>query len=189
MNVIAILLAAGALGASAGAPGTAAFATQVPHGPIPPAEAAFCATLDDFAARDRAAGMNEIKLAALRGQRASALASSAPEGTFTGWVGTIVDLHRTFQGRDILRVKLPCRGEVATWSSFVPDLFDKTQIPSDSSLFETLSHLRPGTPVVVSGSFVASREDGFRDARTSEKESMSDPEFIVHFRSVAAASR
>jgi hypothetical protein len=210
MKALAMLIAGAALASSAPQPSTAAESAErltprqsrpaapaplasrggslapggAPAVSVPPPEARLCATLDEFAARDRAAGMNEMKLADLRDKRGTALTRSLPEGGFTNWVGTIVDLHTGFEGKAVLRVQLPCRGALETWGSFISDIFDKTQIPRDSKLFATLSHMRTGSQVAVSGSFIPSREDGFREASATERASMTDPEFVVHFRSV-----
>jgi hypothetical protein len=181
MNLLSLMLAAAALQAGP------ALAPPVAATPIPPAEVRFCAALDRYAVRYRAAGLDEMRLDALRERRARKLAELAPDGAFTGWVGTIVESRTGFEGKAILRVQLPCRGALATRSGFLADLFDRTQIPAGSPLFAALAGLKVPAPVVVSGRFIGSRENGFRQGNASEAAKMAEPRFIVHFRSIARA--
>jgi hypothetical protein len=180
MKAVAVLIFCGALGARA--PST----VTRPAPSLPPTEAALCATLDTFAAQDRAAGANTMKLAHLRWDRRKALLRAVPGGRFTSWLGTVADLHTGFEGKAALRIELPCRGALATWGGFFSDLFDRTQISRDSELYPAVTHMKRGSAVTVSGRFVLAREDGFREASLDEQASMRHPEFIVHFKSIAA---
>jgi hypothetical protein len=194
MTPLALLVAAATLAAAAPtnpAPGPPPAGGSSPAGaqaPMPSSEAALCAVLDEYAPRYRAAGMSEMKVASLRADRAKGLEEAVPGGSFEHWVATVEDLHPGFEGKAVLRVRLPCRGSLATWDSFFPDLFDKTQIPRDSDLFPAVERLKPGSTVAVSGTFLSSRDDGFREASTTERTGMTHPKFIVHFRSVAERS-
>jgi hypothetical protein len=180
MKALAVLAFCSALGAAA--PST----VTRPAPSLPPTEAALCATLNTFAAQDHAAGANTMKLAHLRWDRRKALLRAVPGGRFTSWLGTVADLHKGFEGKAALRIDLPCRGAIGTWGSFFSDLFDKTQIPRGSELYTTLTRVKRGSPVTVSGRFVLAREDGFREASLDEQASMRHPEFIVHFDSITA---
>jgi len=132
------------------------------------------------------AAPNELKKSALRSERRKALASALQTFEFTDWVGTIVTMETTSEGKAHLAIKLQsCPIKIQNWNNELSDLGSNTLIAKGSDLFNAVADLAEGKVVKVSGTFRKGAKDHIEEQSLTEDGSMTEPEFTVKFSKVS----
>jgi hypothetical protein len=155
--------------------------------PLPQDQKAFCNAVNGFISQYDAAP-NELKRSAVRVARKQKLQELLTSLQFDGWLGELTEMGTTSDGSAYVTVKLEGNPIVIrTWNNGLSDISDKTLIPVNSPLFNAISDLKKGVRVKVGGQFVAGEQDYIREQSLTEKGSMTEPEFSVHFTMVEKA--
>lgn len=132
------------------------------------------------------AAPNELKKSALRSARRKALADALQTFEFTDWVGTIVTMETTSEGKAHLAIKLQSTPiKVQNWNNELSDLGSNTLIAKGSELFNAVAELAVGNLVRVSGTFRKGAKDHIDEQSVTEEGSMTEPEFTVKFSKIA----
>jgi len=154
-------------------------------------EQAFCNVVKAAATVYKSAedqGANELQLSKLRSSRRDALKKAVKNGVVKDWLGVIQELHTNGDGDATLMVALPPCGEgvhLMTWTVGFADADDHTIIKQSSPLYAVLMKLRPGSIIKLSGKFLPSDQDAFKEASVTESGSMREPEFLLLFSLIA----
>lgn len=152
----------------------------------PPAERSFCQILEESRQRysqAKQSGANQLKLSKIRGDRRKKFAQLGFRRA-VAWHASVATLETNSQGKAVFRVVLPCGAKLKTWNNEFSDMADDTLIGQASEIFEVISELKGGQDIRVSGVFIGSDEDHFKESSLTENGSMLDPEFIFRFQSV-----
>jgi len=162
-------------------------APKAPDIPVPAKQEAFSQAVTKFYQPYNEAP-NDLKKSVLRTNRKSEIKTVLGSArSFKEWIGKINTLQTTGDGKAVLSIKLLGSGvQLKTWNNGLSDIGDDTLIKQSSSLFATIAELKVGSRVKISGSFIKSTQDYVRESSMSEHGSMTDPEFIVKFKSVSA---
>jgi hypothetical protein len=147
---------------------------------MPPEERAFIAIVHDSAAAYRAK-QDE----ATRAKRAKDIcAILAPARPVVGWIGRIVKLTPTSDGKSELGFVIGQDIHIKTWDSRLSDASDKTLIAPDDPLFAAATAFKERRLARFSGEFIGSDVDCVRVANPTLEDSMIQPEFIFRFTDV-----
>jgi hypothetical protein len=162
---------------------------SVPAGPaIPESQAAFTDVI--ATARDAYdAAANDLAKGGERPKRGLALCSEQRSTEVKEWVGTVYRLSTNSEGRGVLSVELPGDIWLSTWNIALADAGSNTLIATESPLFATLSTLKEGQPVIVSGVLFEDQAgvDCFKEMSMLMDSTMSQPEFLFRFTGVRPA--
>jgi uncharacterized protein len=129
-------------------------------------------------------GRTEIQQGAARPARAQALCRLLPSRDARNWVGKIYKLSTNGEGRGVLEVQIAPDIYVETTNNALSDAFDHTLIDPQSTLFRALTQLQEGQKIQFSGSFLPSDTDCFRETSLTLNGSITEPAFLMRFRSV-----
>jgi hypothetical protein len=180
-SVVSLLVVGAALFRMGAFPGTS---NASDHVPIPADQAAFVSTVESFYQPYRAAP-NELKKSALRTERRNALEKALPSTQVVGWVGTLESMQTTSDGKAYISIRLyGSTVRVKTYNNGPSDLFERTLIGQGTPLYNTVAALSTGDLVSFTGEFLSGK-DFIREASVTEEGSMTEPEFIFRFTSVA----
>jgi hypothetical protein len=124
---------------------------------------------------------NDMQKGATRPARAQSLCAGLPSGLFENWAGKITRLSSNNEGRGVLAIEIGTDVELKTWNNSVSDAGDNTLIAPTSALFNSVSAMRVGQLVRVSGMLVRERTDCFKEGSMTVSGAMTEPEFIVRF--------
>lgn len=130
-------------------------------------------------------GKNPSQQGAVRPMRARGLCKILPSHYVRNWVGTVQTATRTEKGRGVLSVEIAPGILVRTWNNTLADSADHTLIDPNSQVFGSLSGLRAGQTILFSGTFPASDTDCIEESGLTAHDSLTDPQFIMNFQSVA----
>lgn len=129
---------------------------------------------------------NELQQNVLRDERRDAVVSATgADENASGWVGTIKRLETNTEGKAILSVRLSPNTSIQTWNNALSDFGSDTLIEKGTKLYNTLMGLEVGDRVEVSGRFFPSGQDGFQETSITLRGSMTDPEYLFKFSTVA----
>ncbi len=103
------------------------------------------------------------------------------------WVGTIYKLSSNNDGKGVLEVQIASDVWIKTWNNSFSDISDYTLIEPESSLFSNASSLKKGQSIKFSGNFIRETSDCLREGSMSISGSMTEPEYIMRFSSIAAS--
>jgi hypothetical protein len=131
-------------------------------------------------------GQNEMQKGAARPMRAQAICNVLPRRHASNWIGTVNRLSTNGEGKGVLYIQIAPDIYVKTWNNALSDMFDKTLIDPQTSLFRTVSQLHEGQKVRFSGDFPASDTDCFEEPSLTLGGSITEPEFVIRFESVTA---
>lgn len=155
---------------------------------MPPDQAAFCRAVETGITQYRAAisqGVNELKKTNLRTARKRAIQQALGSLKVSGWVGQVASMGTTSDGLAYVAVQIPCGATIMTWNNGLSDIGDATLIRNGSALYGAVADLSDKQAITFSGRFVAAREDYVKESSLTESGSMTDPEFIFRFASIA----
>jgi membrane-associated protease RseP (regulator of RpoE activity) len=130
-------------------------------------------------------GKNPSQQGAARPMRAHGLCEILSSHSVQNWVGTVETVTRTEKGRGVLSVEIAPGILVRTWNNTLADSADHTLIDPSSAVFGSLSGLRAGQKVLFSGTFPASDTDCIEETGLTAHDSLTGPQFIMNFQSVA----
>jgi len=130
-------------------------------------------------------GTNPSQQSTARPVRARSLCKILPSHSVQNWVGTVETVTRTEKGRGVLSVEIAPGILVRTWNNTLADSADHTLIDPNSQVFGSLSGLRAGQTVLFSGTFPASDTDCIEESGLTAHDSLTEPQFIMNFQSVA----
>jgi hypothetical protein len=133
----------------------------------------------------------EIRKTNVRFARKEAMARlfSGSEGLrFQGWVGRVESLKTESAGEAALAISLLGTSVVIrTWNNSFSDSSAHTMISRNDDLYQSLTNIKEGDVVTVSGTLLGSSElDYLREGSLTEAGSMTGPEFIVRFSEIRA---
>jgi len=151
---------------------------------VPDRQKSFVALTADFERRFNSSA-NELQQNALRDERRTALLAVLPELSVTGWIGKITKLETNSEGRALVSVRVSPNTSLTTWNNALSDLGSNTLIEKDSQLYGVLMNLKIGDEVKLSGRLFPSETDGFHETSVTIRGSMTDPEYLFDFHSVA----
>ena len=189
LAIIGSIISGGSSNKSGGDSSSGSAASSSPQNtiPLPQDQKAFCDAINGFISQYNAAP-NELKKSAVRVARKQKLQELLPSLQFDGWIGELTEMGTTSDGSAYVAVKLEGNiVKIQTWNNGASDIGDKTLIPVNTPLFNTISDLKKGIRVKVSGQFVAGEQDYVGEQSLTENGSMTEPEFSVHFTSVGKA--
>jgi hypothetical protein len=180
-------------GVPAPPPSIPAVATAVPPTPEADdrsAEERFIAQINKASAAYNSAP-NDMAQGAVRTMRARALCGVLPDGDAHDWTGTIESMSSTNDGRGVLSIRISPHITISTMNNaFSDSLGDQpTLIAVGSPLWSSVVQMKPDQPVVFSGRFSRSNDDCFAETSLTVSGGMSDPDFVMRFYSVSAASK
>lgn len=165
--------------------GSAVATTAAAYEVLPVSQRAFLAVVTDYQARFRSAS-NELQQSSLRDERSAALLKAlGGRLTIEGWSGTLRKLETNTEGKAIVTVRLAPNVDLKTWNNALSDAMHETMIAKGTPLYATLMHMSVGDPVMVSGSFVQSDQDGVWETSMTIDGSMTAPEFLFHFSTIS----
>lgn len=153
--------------------------------PLPQAEASFVASVDKWR-KTYAAGANDMAKGAARPARAKDICTLMKSAFIAGWIGTVETLSSNGDGLGVLSVKISDDVVLKTWNNSVSDVGDHTMIDPTSNLFHKAISLKVGQRVAISGAFIPSKTDCFREGSITLAGSLQSPEYIFQFSDIAA---
>lgn len=155
-----------------------------PSVPYPADEAAFVEAVKSMGQAHRDAP-NELKKSAIRTQRKAALSLAlSGKRQFTGWVGRLVAMKTTSDGKAHVSIRVAQKIHLKTWNNDLSDIGDKTLIEQTSPLFASIAELKENDIVRIDGELLPSKQDFVKETSLTEEGSMTDPEFLVRFSSI-----
>jgi hypothetical protein len=132
-------------------------------------------------------GQNDMQKGAARPMRAQAIARVVPSRRVHDWIGTVTELTTNGEGKGVLMIQSGPDTSVRTWNNALSDISDTTMIDPQSPLFQTVLQLHKGQKVRFSGTFMASQTDYIEECSMTLGGSITEPEFIMRFASIAPA--
>jgi hypothetical protein len=158
---------------------------------VPPqAEVWFVASVDKWR-KTYAAGANDMAKGAARPARARdicALMKYRGAYKVAGWIGTVKTLSSNNDGLGVLSVEVGDDIALKTWNNSVSDASDHTLIDPTSIIFHKASSMKVGQKVVITGTFIPSQTDCFREGSMTLAGSLESPEYIFQFFDIAAVN-
>jgi len=133
-----------------------------------------------------AAGANDMAKGAARPARAKDICSLMKSAFITGWIGTVETLSSNGDGLGVFSVKVGNDIALKTWNNSVSDASDHTLIDPASTVFHKASSMKVGQKVVITGTFIPSKTDCFREGSMTLAGSLESPEYIFQFFDIAA---
>ena len=130
-------------------------------------------------------GRNQAQQGAARPMRARGLCRVLAGHVAQNWVGTVETVTGTEKGNRVLSVRIAPDIVIKTWNNSLSDAFDHTMIERNSRLFGSVSNLRAGERVMFSGKFPPSATDCIEESSLTLHDSLTAPEFIMNFQSIA----
>lgn len=127
------------------------------------------------------AARNDMEKGAIRRQRAAQLCSEFRYDRIVGWVGEIVHLSSSSDGRGVLSVNIGDGIQLQTWNNSFSDIGYRTLIDPETILSRNLRALSEGDFVRFSGIFFSDRADCFHETSLKQRGSMEEPEFVFRF--------
>ena len=126
----------------------------------------------------------ELKLQLYKRKRIKELSNFDYE--FVNWEGKIQAIDSVGDEYAYVSISVCKDVTIKTWNNEFSDMMmnEKTLIHIDDELYELLLDLEKGTKVITSGSFNQSDSDFFNESSMTDKGSLSEPEYIVHFRKI-----
>lgn len=137
-------------------------------------------------ARDRyRTASEEPTRRSIRASRKASICEVLGSLAVKGWVGTIDRVSSGSNGKGTLKVSIGSGIRAKTWENLLTDIGYDTLIDADSRLFRTVSAMKEGSRVKISGTLVSSDFDCAKVASTTRDQAMMEPEFIFRFSSVS----
>jgi hypothetical protein len=164
---------------------SAAAAPARPVTPSPQAETSFVAAVDKWR-QAYATGANDMAKGAARPARAKEVCSIMKSPAVERWIGTVDTLSSNGDGLGVVAVKIGDDVVLKTWNNSVSDANDHTMINPESDVFRKASSPKTGQKVAVSGTFIPSKTDCFREGSITLAGSLQSPEYIFRFSDIAA---
>ncbi|WP_421579754.1 hypothetical protein [Shinella sp. M31] len=166
--------------------GSGAVATAAtPEQALPKTQLAFLDVVADYQARFRSAS-SELQQSASRDERRTALLNAfGSRLTVDGWLGTLHKLETNTEGKAIVTIRLAPNVDLKTWNNALSDVMHETMIEKGTPLYTALMEMAVDDPVMVSGSFVHSDQDGAWETSMTIDGSMTAPEFLFHFSTIS----
>ena len=130
------------------------------------------------------AAANDLAKGGTRAMRKKEICAVLHSMSVQQWKGTIAKLSSNSEGKGVLYVKIAPDVQLTTWNNRISDMSDDTLIEPSSSLFQTLSHLKTGDAVTISGSFVQADQDCVKESSMTLSGSMLSPDFVFRFSEV-----
>lgn len=127
------------------------------------------------------AGSNELQKSLTRRDRKRALSGLLPSLKVNDWMGKLVKMGTTSDGKAYIAVEVASNIHLKTWNNALSDISSKTLFDQDTNIYRFISGLREGQSVQFSGSFLPSDKDFLEEASVTEHGSMTSPEFIFRF--------
>jgi len=134
------------------------------------------------------AAENDLAKSAVRDARRKELCeTSEPFQTDAVWTGVVETLTTNGDGKGVLAVKIAPHVTVQTWNNGLSDIGSETLLPIGSDLFQAAQRLKDGQRVKFTGNFFQSGQDCIEEGSLTIDGAMTDPEFIIRFRSLTPA--
>lgn len=124
---------------------------------------------------------NDMLRGATRPARAKEICSILRALGASHWTGSIYQLSSNNDGKGVIELQIARNTYVRTWNNALSDISDRTLIPTESPLFERVSHLATGQTVTFSGTFISDANDCIKESSLSVSGAMREPEFIMRF--------
>jgi len=132
---------------------------------------------------------HDMATGAARPARAKEVCSIMKSAVVESWIGTIDTLSSNGDGLGVMAVKIGDDVVLKTWNNSVSDASDHTMIDPDSDVFRKASSLKAGQQVAVSGTFIPSKTDCFREGSITLAGSLQSPEYIFRFSDISGIDR
>jgi hypothetical protein len=141
---------------------------------------AFCDVLVEYNRRYMAAE-NDLKASALRTERAQALRKVVADGNVIQWPVTLREMTTTSGGNAVVVLALPCRPfTVGTYNNELSDLLGgDTLIRQGSETYDFFAARKVGDSMLINGSLVPDKRDGFTVTGLTERDVMTAGHFLV----------
>lgn len=144
---------------------------------LPEDQKGFLAVMADAAAEYDEAPNELIQSRIDRERKVASREFVGDGGLVTNWVGILETLGTNGDGNGVVTIRGNDQVAFKTWNNALSDMEDKTLIPHDSELYETLAKLSEGTAVAFTGHLMG-------ESSMTERGSVMEPEFIVRFSSI-----
>jgi len=151
---------------------------------MPEGQKRFIAAIESGRAAFRA-GRNEMAQGASRPARATDICSAIKDARASNWIGQIAKLSSNSDGLGVLQIRIAPDVHIETWGNALSDYGDNTLISPKSPVFAAAVQMENGQWVTFSGTFVRSSTDCVRERSLTIRGSMTEPSFIMRFRSVS----
>ena len=173
-----LLIAATLMLIACGGGGNVGSGSTNPNVPLPTDQTDFVRIVESFFEPYKQAP-NDLKKSALRADRRTALEKNVPSRTATDWVGSIKSMRTASSGE--AHISLQLAGSKAII------LKNRTGIENGSPLYSAISTLSKGDLVRFCAAFKPgdNKLDFIEEASLTEAGSMTEPEFVVTFSSMA----
>ena len=168
---------------------------------LPPDQHTFLGMISSYAEAYKGQN-NELKKSQMKNTRDAALRQSGLANP-TNWKGTLASFGTNSDGKAYVSVALPSGGsityrgpdgkdytapvadvEIKTWNNGLSDIGSDTLIAQGTPVFNALSDLEKGDPVVFSAVFLPDEKNVVEIGNLTENGKMTSPEFIVRFTSI-----
>ncbi|WP_316224977.1 MULTISPECIES: hypothetical protein [unclassified Bradyrhizobium] len=126
----------------------------------------------------------DFRKGATRPARGKALCQFKSNRDVSDWIGKVTTLTTNGDGKGVVEISISDHITIKTWNNSLSDISDATLIEPGSSVFNQLGELHRGDKVKFSGGLSRSDTDCFREGSMTLQGSMTDPEFIMRFRSI-----
>lgn len=156
-------------------------AAQMP--PMPAAEANFIAAVVG-ARSDYKSAPNEMAAGAVRASRRENVCAAVKSAQVRDWIGTVVTLSSSDDGKGVLKVALAQDISVTTGAFYYSYSGNRTLIEPGSSVFNDAVKLQRGDKVAFSGVFFSSKVDCWDEKGSSLRESMTSPTYTFRFSAI-----
>ena len=157
---------------------------------VPAQQRSFTSLVESFVPSYNSAD-TEIRKTNVRFERKDALTqyfSRSGGLQFKGWVGEVHNLTTESDGKASLSVALKgSETVIKTWNNSFSDSPSHTMISRGDALYPSLTDIKDGDVVTVSGTFIleGGGQDYLRESSLTEDGSMTSPEFIVRFSEIS----
>lgn len=133
--------------------------------------------------------LNDMQRGGVIAERNKATCKALKKLTIKDWIGTIVTIDATSDGKGIVGIEIAKKINIDTWMSSVyfSDQFGKTLLSPESEIFKAVSGMKVGTSVRFTGEFLRGLEDNECILQTGYilKNKLEEPEFIFKFNKIA----
>lgn len=152
---------------------------------LPQSQREFLGVVAEYKERFRSAA-NELQQSTLRDQRRTAVVKVLGSQLIAeNWIGTLRNLETNTEGKAIVSVRLASGVDLLTWNNALSDTMHQTMIDKGTPVYAALMNMTVGDPVMVSGKFVPSDQDGALETSMTIDGSMNAPEFLFRFNQIS----
>jgi hypothetical protein len=117
--------------------------------------------------------------------RAKEICAKLKDFFVSGWIGEVETQSSNSDGLGVLSIRIADGISIKTWNNKISDFEDKTLIEPEDAVFKQAVALTKGQKVTFGGQFFRDPTDCIRESSLTLKGSLTQPEFIFRFSSLA----